>query len=114
VSRAVIADDREAIRTAALEIGYIHPDDAPERVRGVVELIRVVCEPLAHRGLYDFAASGMLTRARDLIVSLALSAGVRVPPPETIFLHRKLVGTFLICTRLRARLNMHALVQRFL
>ena len=35
------------------------------------------------------------------------------PPPETIFLHRKLVGTFLICARMQARVNVHALIERF-
>jgi hypothetical protein len=38
----------------------------------------------------------------------------RFPPPETMFLHRKLVGTFLICAKLRARINVHSLIERFL
>ncbi|MFO1407433.1 MAG: AarF/ABC1/UbiB kinase family protein [Steroidobacteraceae bacterium] len=111
ISRAVIDDDRPAIRDIALEIGYVHPEDRPERVQGVVDLVRLVCEPLAHRGPYDFAGSGMLTRVRDHLVSLALNDGVRVPPAETMFLHRKLVGTFLICVRLHARVNIHALIE---
>jgi predicted unusual protein kinase regulating ubiquinone biosynthesis (AarF/ABC1/UbiB family) len=114
VSRAVIDDDREAIRGAATEIGYLHPDDSGPRAERVIDLIRLVCEPLAHRGPYDFAASGMLARARDSIVAMAVGEGVRVPPPETIFLHRKLIGTFLICSRLKARVNLHAIVQRHL
>jgi predicted unusual protein kinase regulating ubiquinone biosynthesis (AarF/ABC1/UbiB family) len=114
ITRAVIDDDRRTIRDTALEIGYVHPDDRPERVDGVVELIRLVCEPLAYRGTYDFAGSGMLARVRDHLVSLALSEGVRVPPPETMFLHRKLVGTFLICVRLQARVNIHAMIEQHL
>jgi hypothetical protein len=31
-----------------------------------------------------------------------------------MFLHRKLIGTFLICSRLRARVNVHAIIERFL
>ena len=114
VSRAVIDDDRAAIREAATEIGYLHPDDTGARAEGVIDLIRLVCEPLAHHGPYDFAASGMLARARDSIVAMAVGEGVRVPPPETIFLHRKLIGTFLICSRLKARVNLHAIVGRHL
>jgi len=35
---------------------------------------------------------------------------LRPPPPETIFLHRKLGGTFLLCGRIRARVNVRALL----
>lgn len=113
ISRAVIADDRVAIRDAAAAIGYLHPDDEAERARGVVDIIRLVCEPLAHRGPYDFAESGMIGRVRDLGLAVAFDQGLRSPPPQTIFLHRKLLGTFLICAKLRARVNVHALVERF-
>ncbi len=114
VCRAVLADDAEGVRAAATEIGYVREDDPPERVTGVIEIIRLVCEPLSHRGLYDFAESGMMGRVRDLGLSVAMKQGLRSPPPETIFLHRKLLGTFLICSRLRARVNVHALIERHL
>jgi predicted unusual protein kinase regulating ubiquinone biosynthesis (AarF/ABC1/UbiB family) len=112
VCRAVVAGDAEGVRAAATDIGYIHPDDSPERARGVVDIIQLTCEPFAHRGPYDFATSGMIGRARDLALSVAMRQGLRSPPPQTIFLHRKLLGTFLICSRLRARVNVHALIER--
>jgi hypothetical protein len=31
-----------------------------------------------------------------------------------MFLHRKLIGTFLICAKLRARVNIHAIIERFI
>jgi predicted unusual protein kinase regulating ubiquinone biosynthesis (AarF/ABC1/UbiB family) len=114
VCRAVLSGDLEGIRAAAADIGYVHPDDSPERVSGVVEIIRLVCEPLTHRGPYDFAGSRMMGRIRDLGLSVAMKQGLRSPPPETMFLHRKLLGTFLICSRLRARVNNHALIERHL
>jgi hypothetical protein len=36
------------------------------------------------------------------------------PPAETAFLHRKLIGSFLLCARINARVDMHRLVLRFL
>jgi hypothetical protein len=30
-----------------------------------------------------------------------------------MFLHRKLIGTFLICVKLRARVNVHAIIEKF-
>ncbi len=38
----------------------------------------------------------------------------RPPPPETLFLQRKLGGTFLLCTRLRARVDARALLEEAL
>jgi predicted unusual protein kinase regulating ubiquinone biosynthesis (AarF/ABC1/UbiB family) len=112
--RAVVAGDEVALRAAVFAIGYAHPGDPEPMTRNALDIVRLVCEPLAHRGPYDFAASGLIGRARDLGVTVAFGEGLRSPPPATIFLHRKLIGTFLMCARLRARVNVHAVVERFL
>jgi predicted unusual protein kinase regulating ubiquinone biosynthesis (AarF/ABC1/UbiB family) len=114
VCRAVLSGDEAALRAAVFAIGYAHPRDPEPMTRNALDIVRLVCEPLAHRGPYDFAASGLIGRARDLGVTVAFGEGLRSPPPATIFLHRKLIGTFLMCARLRARVNVHAVVERFL
>jgi len=78
-------------------------------------MILLVCEPLRHRGRYDFAASGLAARVRDLGLDLAVRRRLlRAPPPETIFLHRKLAGSFLVLARIGARVDARALVLPFL
>lgn len=111
--RAILADDAEGVREAVFAIGYARPDDPPALVRNAIDIVQLACEPLRHRGVYDFAGSGLLVRARDLGLEVLMRSGLRSPPPETLFLHRKLIGTFLICARLHARVNVHALVERF-
>ena len=60
-------------------------------------------------------ASDLAARARDAGFDLAFRRGfLRAPPPETIFLHRKLAGTFLLCCRIRARADTHELVLPYL
>jgi predicted unusual protein kinase regulating ubiquinone biosynthesis (AarF/ABC1/UbiB family) len=113
VCRAVLAGDRRGIRDAAFAIGYASPDDPEEMTHAAIDIIELVCEPLSHRGLYDFGASGLIGRARDLGLKVAFAQGLRSPPPETIFLHRKLLGNFLVCSKLKARVNVHALIERF-
>jgi len=114
ICRGVLADDTDAIREAIFDLGYGHPDDPREMVDNAIDIMRLVCEPFAHRGIYDFAASGLIARARNRGIEAAFGHGLRAPPPETMFLHRKLIGTFLICTRLHARINVHALIEPYL
>ena len=115
VTRGVIDGDREAVARAAIRIGYALPDDPPERVAAVVDVCFLVCEPLRHTGRYDFGRSDLPARVRDLGFELAFRKRLlRPPPPETIFLQRKLVGSFLLLARIGAQVNAQALVLPFL
>jgi len=111
ITRAVIAGDRHAVAREAIRIGYAAADDSPERLQAQVDIIFLVCEPLRHAGRYDFAKSDLPARVRDLGFDLAFRRGLaRAPPPETIFLHRKLIGSFLLLARIGARVDARALV----
>lgn len=113
--KAVVTNDRGAVRRLATEIGYIHRDDPPHIVERGIALIMLVCEPLRHRGIYDFAHSNLPQRAREAGFDLLLSGDtLHPPPPETLFLHRKLAGSFLIMARIGARVNVHNLLVPFL
>jgi predicted unusual protein kinase regulating ubiquinone biosynthesis (AarF/ABC1/UbiB family) len=114
ICRGVIAGDDSVIRAAAIEIGYVRPGDPEQMIRNAVDIIRLACEPLTQHGPFDFAGSRLILRIRDRGIEAAFSGGLRSPPPQTMFLHRKLIGTFLVCARLHAHVNVHALVRRFL
>ena len=115
ICRAILRRDRAGIRRGAIEIGYLEGDASPAQADAVIDVILLVCEPLTHRGPYDFPHSDLPSRARALGFDLAIRKGLlRPPPPETIFLHRKLVGAFFILARIGARVNAHALVKPFL
>jgi predicted unusual protein kinase regulating ubiquinone biosynthesis (AarF/ABC1/UbiB family) len=114
ICRAVIAGDDAALREGIFAVGYAHPDDPEVMTGNAMAIIRLACEPLVHRGPYDFAGSGLVVRARDLGLAVAFGKGMRSPPPASLFLHRKLIGTYMICARLRARVNVHAVIEKFL
>jgi predicted unusual protein kinase regulating ubiquinone biosynthesis (AarF/ABC1/UbiB family) len=112
IVRAAITHDRPALRAAAVAIGYLAADEREDRARGVEDLVLLITEPFHRDAPYDFARSKLPSRARDLGFDLAFRKGfLRPPPPETVFLHRKLVGSFLLCARIRARVNVNELVR---
>ena len=111
ITRAVIDGDRDAVARHAVAIGYVEEGDRAAMRKAAVDVIMLVCEPLRHVGRYDFGASDLPSRARDLGFDLGLRQRLlRTPPPETMFLHRKLVGSFLTLARIKARVDARALV----
>ncbi len=109
ITRAVIENDRGRVAREAQRIGYITANDSPERVKAAVDLVFLGCEPLRHDGLYDFAASDLPARVRDLGYDAVRRGLMRAPPPETLFLQRKLAGSFLMLARIGARVNARSL-----
>lgn len=113
--RSVIRNDRNGVLDAAVGIGYLRRDDPKERLRSALDLMFLVCEPLRHPGPYDFAQTTLAARARDAGFDLAFRKGfLRAPPPEAVFLHRKLAGTFLLSSRIRARVDVRAVLEPLL
>jgi predicted unusual protein kinase regulating ubiquinone biosynthesis (AarF/ABC1/UbiB family) len=115
ICRGMIARDRKEVRRAAVAIGYLSGNESEGRANALANLILMMGEPLRHDGVYDFENSRLAARARDAAFDLVFREGfMRAPPPETIFLHRKLAGTFFLCSHIRARVNTRALIAPYL
>jgi predicted unusual protein kinase regulating ubiquinone biosynthesis (AarF/ABC1/UbiB family) len=115
ITSAIVADDRPAIEREARRIGYIADDASQEVVDAAIEVLELVCEPLRSGDVYDYGASDLPRRARELGVDLAFKRGLlRMPPSHTMFLHRKLVGVYLLLARLGACVPTGRLLRPFL
>ena len=112
---AALGRDRETLRTAARDIGYISETTAPHHEALLLEMMEMAFAPLNVPGMFDF---GTATLVRDLREKGAAFAADRsfadVPPPETLFLHRKIGGLYLLAARLRARVDMPRLLAHYL
>lgn len=116
IAKALIDEDDGAARHYAEQIGYLDPEDSSEHAELVLTVFRLACEPLRYDRIYDFGASDLFTRTREAGFEMVFSGRgeYKVPPPETVFLHRKLVGSFMICARIKSRVNVQKLIRPYL
>jgi predicted unusual protein kinase regulating ubiquinone biosynthesis (AarF/ABC1/UbiB family) len=116
IARAMIDRDDMAVRRLAEQMGYLRPENSDEYVGRVLDIIRLISEPVIRGGVYDFGRSDVFARGRDAGLEMMFNdmSEYRVPPPETMFLHRKLVGSFMLCSRIGARVNVQELIEPFL
>jgi predicted unusual protein kinase regulating ubiquinone biosynthesis (AarF/ABC1/UbiB family) len=109
MGRALRSGDAAALRAAALALGFIGADDPPRQADGVLQMLMAAGEPLRHVGVYDFGTSTLFGRMFAQGQAQFFDQGFsRTPPPDLLLLQRKFVGTFMLCTRLRARVDLAA------
>ena len=78
----------------------------------LTDLLTIVFEPITRPGPYDFASANIVGRAQEMGLELAFKHGyMRMPPSETLLLHRKLDGTLMLCARIRAQVDVHGILQ---
>ncbi len=82
-------------------------DDPPEQTAAIVEMMYLASEPLRHQGPYDFGASRIVGQVFEEGRQQYLRSGfTRTPPGDLLFFQRKFAGTFLLCARLQAQVDL--------
>lgn len=108
---AGLSDARDRIRDAMGRIGYFGAATAPHHRDLIVDMFRTAMAPFCDPGPFDFGRSDLLERLRDMGLAIGDDRQLmHVPPAETLFLHRKIGGMYLLAARLRARVDLGALV----
>jgi predicted unusual protein kinase regulating ubiquinone biosynthesis (AarF/ABC1/UbiB family) len=112
---AAMEGDRRAMKQAAMAIGYFDERALPKHQTAVLDMMQMALEPLRHAGDFDFGHTDMVQRLRQAGMALGLDRDFwHIPPIDTLFLHRKLGGLYLLAARLKARVNVQQLVQTIL
>jgi predicted unusual protein kinase regulating ubiquinone biosynthesis (AarF/ABC1/UbiB family) len=112
---AAMTEDEGKLVAAAERIGYAMGDEDTEYRALVLELFLLALEPLRHEGVYDFAHSDMAKRMSQLAQEVSDYRDFwRAPPTDAMYFHRKLGGIFLLASRVKSRVDVHGLINRWL
>jgi len=112
---ASLGDSKDAVEQAAQAVGYLGSDDTPAYGRAVVEMASTAAEPARFSGAYDFAAADLSERLSEHVMRMHTEQGFgRLPPPDMLYIHRKLGGLYLLLKRLGAKVPMSELIAPYL
>jgi predicted unusual protein kinase regulating ubiquinone biosynthesis (AarF/ABC1/UbiB family) len=104
----------EPIRAAMRKIGYFDASVAARHQRLILQMFTTAMEPLRQDTPFDFARADLLERLRDMGLAIGNDRDLtHVPPAATLFLHRKIGGMFLMAAKLRARVGLRGMVERW-
>jgi predicted unusual protein kinase regulating ubiquinone biosynthesis (AarF/ABC1/UbiB family) len=109
--RAGLAGDAAGAEAAALALGLFGAETAAHHRAQVLALVSMALEPLRAGGPFDFADGALAARMRAAGQALAEARDFwHVPPMDTLYLQRKFGGLYLLGARLRARVDVGALL----
>ena len=77
-------------------------------------MFEMATAPLRAGGVFDFGDNSVMVELRDQGMAIAAARAFwHIPPIETLFLQRKFGGMYLLASKLKARVEVKALMQRY-
>ncbi len=111
---AGLAQDRDAVRTAAVEAGFVGPGVLEHHRPALDRIIDIIVTEMSREGPFDFGDRAFVGTIRDLGMDMAADRATwHIPPIETLFVQRKISGTALLGARLKARVDVRAMAAQW-
>jgi predicted unusual protein kinase regulating ubiquinone biosynthesis (AarF/ABC1/UbiB family) len=110
-----LGTDDSLLERAAMGVGYLAPDDVPAYRRAIVDMVSIASEPAKFPGAYHFGASDLSDRLSQHVMGMHTEQEfTRLPPPDILYIHRKLGGVYLLLKRLNAEVSVSELIAPYL
>jgi hypothetical protein len=109
--RAGLADDRDAVLSALIEVGFISTVTLQRHRRTIDDMVDLTLGHVGRPGAFDFSDRsfvGPLLRQSESII--ADRDAWHVPPANTLFVQRKISGMALLAIRMQARAPLRDMV----
>jgi predicted unusual protein kinase regulating ubiquinone biosynthesis (AarF/ABC1/UbiB family) len=112
--QTVLSGNREACFNAVIKMGFIPTNVSARYLSALLDIVEMVMEPLSKDASFDFGDNRIALQIRDKAMELAANRELwHLPPANTVFIQRKLGGIYMLATQLRAKVNVHALMQEY-
>ena len=112
--QAGLENDPNASYQIMREIGYFDGDILPHHQAALQHLFGLIMTPFRQNAPFDFADKAFTTRVRTAAMALGKDGDFwHIPPVDTLFLHRKFGGIYLLANRLGARVNVQQLLAAY-
>ena len=113
--RAAANEDRDGLRAALEALGFFQAGIAAANVEIVVDIFMLATEPLRHEGEYDFGKAELAKRIQTMGRTISSDPDAwHTPPPDVLFLHRKMGGLYLMASRLGAKVDVRPIFERYI
>ncbi len=111
---AGLAGDRASAVAAMIDIGFFGADTPQKHQDSIVTMFDTAMAPLRTTGQFDFSDTSMVASIRDDGLAMAKDRDFwHIPPIDTLFLQRKFAGLYLLGSRLKAKVDMTALLMPY-
>ena len=115
LARAVLARDRAGVECGLEAMGLLDDRSTATHRAAVLDLADVAMAELHAHALFDFGDGSLVRRLREDGLAVAQDRDAwRLPPTATLFVQRKVSGTALMASRLKARVDVLGVLHRFL
>uniref|UniRef100_A0A8B9H8Y3 Atypical kinase COQ8A, mitochondrial n=1 Tax=Astyanax mexicanus TaxID=7994 RepID=A0A8B9H8Y3_ASTMX len=111
VIKAAADGNREGVLKRSIDMKFLTGYESKAMENAHVDAVMILGEAFASREPFDFGAQSTTERIHNLI-PVMLKQRLTPPPEETYSLHRKMGGSFLICSRLNAKLCCNNMFQQ--
>ncbi len=111
---AAIRQDKQALDSALQALGFFQSGKKIENREVVLDIFIMAAEPLRYEGEYAFGESDLAKRIQTRGLSVSRDPDDwHTPPPDVLFLHRKMAGLYLMAARLNASVNVQSLFSHY-
>ena len=109
--QAGLDEDRAAVRAAAINAGFLSAAATDRHGAPIDRMIDIILEELHRPGPFDFGDRRFVGGLKDEGMAVAADkAAWHIPPPDILFVQRKISGTALLAARLGAKVDVRAMV----
>jgi predicted unusual protein kinase regulating ubiquinone biosynthesis (AarF/ABC1/UbiB family) len=108
---AGLSGSRDAVREAAIAVGFLGAAAVAGHRALIDRMIDVILVELNRTGPFDFGDRAFVGVLREEGMAIAADRDTwHVPPVDTLFVQRKISGTALLAARLKARVDVRAML----